>query len=62
MTEKRKTINGEDIIKGMRDLNFEQYIDNIDFYNEKYKRAIKKSETEKPGGVPDPSSDKDDEE
>ena len=39
MAEKRKTINGDDIIKSMRDLNFEQYIENIEYYNEKYKKA-----------------------
>lgn len=39
--EKRKTINGEDIIRSMRELNFEDYLSNIVYYNKKYKQAIK---------------------
>ena len=39
--EKRKTINGEDIIRSMKELNFEEYLSNIIYYNKKYKLAIK---------------------
>lgn len=49
--EKRKTINGEDIIKAMRDLNFEDYLSNVEYYNKKYKEMAKKmpvKETEDP--------------
>ena len=45
-SEKRKTINGEDIIKAMRDLNFEDYLSNVEFYNKKYKE-LKKHSTDK---------------
>ena len=43
-SEKRKTINGEDIIKAMEELNFENYLDHIKFYNRKYKEALRKNE------------------
>merc|ERR1712166_1523797 len=39
--EKRKTINGEDILKAMTDLNFESYLSNLEYYNKKYKEMIK---------------------
>ena len=44
MNEKRKTINGEDIIKAMEDLNFESYLEHVRSYNRRYKEALKKSE------------------
>ncbi len=37
--EKRKTINGDDIIRAMKELNFEDYIVNVEAYNAKYKKA-----------------------
>ena len=52
--EKRKTINGEDIIRSMRELNFEDYLPNIEFYNKKYKSTVK--------GVPEEEVDDDNEE
>lgn len=39
--EKRKTINGEDIIRSMSELNFQDYIENIKYYNKKYKLVLK---------------------
>ena len=39
--QKRKTINGEDIIKAMRELNFTEYIDTLELYNKKYKDCAK---------------------
>ena len=39
--QKRKTINGEDIIKAMRELNFTEYIDTLELYNKKYKDCLK---------------------
>ena len=42
--EKRKTINGEDIIKAMEELNFVNYLDSVKYYNKKYKDVLKKSE------------------
>ena len=44
MAEKRKTINGEDIIRAMTDLNFDQYLSNVEFYNKKYREAVKQNE------------------
>ena len=40
--EKRKTINGEDIIKSMENLNFVQYLEIVEFYNRRYKEILKK--------------------
>ena len=40
--EKRKTINGEDIIKSMENLNFVQYLELVEFYNRRYKEILKK--------------------
>lgn len=56
-TEKRKTINGEDILKSMADLNFENYIPNVDYYNKKYQEMLKKTsgKTGKPGETGDES-------
>ena len=42
--EKRKTINGEDVIKAMENLNFVQYLDLVEFYNKRYKDILKKNE------------------
>ena len=42
--EKRKTINGEDVIKAMENLNFVQYLELIEFYNRRYKDILKKNE------------------
>ena len=44
MTEKRKTINGEDLIKAMHDLAFDQYLPHVEYYNKKYKDALKDSQ------------------
>ena len=42
--EKRKTINGEDIIKSMKELNFQDYLENVEHYNRMYREAVKSSE------------------
>ena len=42
--EKRKTINGEDVIKGMENLNFVQYLDLVEFYNKRYKDVLRSHE------------------
>ena len=52
--EKRKTINGEDIIRSMRELNFEDYLANIVYYNKKYKQTIKGATG---AGVEDPEGE-----
>ena len=41
LAEKRKTINGEDVIKSMRELNFMDYIDNVEHYNKMYRETVK---------------------
>ena len=42
--QKRKTINGEDIIKAMRELNFVEYLEVMELYNKKYRDCLKQSE------------------
>ena len=42
--EKRKTINGEDVIKAMENLNFVDYRELSIYYNKRYKDALKKHE------------------
>ena len=42
--QKRKTINGEDIIKAMKELNFTEYLEVMELYNKKYKDCLKQSE------------------
>ena len=39
--EKRKTINGDDILRAMKQLNFEDYMSCVESYNKKYKNAVK---------------------
>ena len=39
--EKRKTINGDDVLRAMRQLNFEDYIGCVENYNKKYKSTVK---------------------
>ncbi len=39
--EKRKTINGDDILRAMKQLNFEDYIQLVEVYNKKYKLSTK---------------------
>ena len=42
--EKRKTINGEDVIKAMENLNFLEYLELVEFYNRRYKEVLKKTD------------------
>ena len=42
--EKRKTINGEDVIKAMENLNFMEYLELVEFYNRRYKEVLKKTD------------------
>ena len=53
-SEKRKTINGEDILKAMRELNFTDYLDNVEYYNRKYREMHKKDVKE--GSIEDSES------
>ena len=43
MAEKRKTINGEDLIKAMRELSFDQYMPHVEYYNKKYKETLRET-------------------
>lgn len=36
MADKRRTINGHDLIYAMKQLGFERYVENIELYYEKY--------------------------
>jgi nuclear transcription Y subunit beta len=41
MNAKRTTITGEDILKALNKLGFEEYSDMIDEYNGRYKEAFR---------------------
>ena len=44
--DKRKTMLGEDIIKNMRDLNLQDYVPHLEYYNDKFK-AVKEASEQK---------------
>eukprot|EP00735_Rhodelphis_limneticus_P008321 TRINITY_DN21229_c0_g1::TRINITY_DN21229_c0_g1_i1::g.30078::m.30078 TRINITY_DN21229_c0_g1::TRINITY_DN21229_c0_g1_i1::g.30078 ORF type:complete len:134 (-),score=8.53,sp/Q5QMG3/NFYB2_ORYSJ/69.47/1e-44,CBFD_NFYB_HMF/PF00808.18/1.1e-25,Histone/PF00125.19/1e-06,PAN_3/PF08277.7/0.0012,TFIID-18kDa/PF02269.11/0.0095 TRINITY_DN21229_c0_g1_i1:79-480(-) len=46
ISDKRKTINGEDIIDAMRTLGFDNYLDALSVYLERYRDSISKAEKE----------------
>ena len=46
--EKRKTINGDDILWAMNTLGFEKYIDPLKTYLGKYRESVKGEKPEKP--------------
>merc|ERR1711997_922656 len=56
--QKRKTINGEDIIKAMKELHFMQYIDALEEYNRKYKECLKRSEQQEQADAQNPEEGK----
>jgi len=39
--DKRKTINGDDLIQSMHILGFEKYVENLQNYYKSYKKAVK---------------------
>ena len=43
MNDKRRTINGNDLIYAMRQLGFERYLENIQLYYDKYQETCKKA-------------------
>jgi nuclear transcription Y subunit beta len=45
-SEKRKTINGDDIMFAMNTLGFDKYCDNLNLYLKKYREALKFVEKE----------------
>ena len=42
MNDKRRTINGNDLIYAMRQLGFERYLENIQLYYDKYQETSQK--------------------
>jgi nuclear transcription Y subunit beta len=58
MQEKRKTINGEDLLWAMSTLGFDKYVEPLKIYLAKYREAVKgdkpeKKSKDKGGGVAD---------
>ncbi|XP_055595604.1 uncharacterized protein LOC129746129 [Uranotaenia lowii] len=51
--EKRKTINGEDILCAMYTLGFDNYVEPLKTYLTKYRESIKKFERASPDQTPD---------
>ena len=47
--EKRKTINGEDILFAMSNLGFDNYIEPLKIYLQKYRESIKCDTSRAPG-------------
>ena len=42
MNDKRRTINGNDLLYAMKELGFERYLENIQLYYDKYQETSKK--------------------
>lgn len=60
ITDKRKTINGDDLLYSMNVLGFERYIQNLHAYYDKYKNAVKEKENhEKPNNRRQEDGDED---
>jgi nuclear transcription Y subunit beta len=61
MQEKRKTINGDDILWAMSTLGFDKYVEPLKIYLAKYREAVKGEKPEKKGkdrgGVDDEAGD-----
>ncbi|KAL7539783.1 hypothetical protein ACHAXR_010599 [Thalassiosira sp. AJA248-18] len=50
MQEKRKTINGDDLLWAMSTLGFDKYVEPLKIYLSKYREAVRGDKPEKPGG------------
>ena len=50
MQEKRKTINGDDLLWAMSTLGFDKYVEPLKLYLSKYREAVRGDKPEK-GGV-----------
>jgi nuclear transcription Y subunit beta len=62
--EKRKTINGDDLLWAMSTLGFDKYVEPLKVYLAKYREAVKGDKPEKDGkgkGMGDDDDDDDDE-
>lgn len=53
--EKRKTINGEDILWAMSTLGFDKYVDPLKIYLAKYRESVKGEKPDRKGKRDDPS-------
>lgn len=50
MQEKRKTINGDDLLWAMSTLGFDKYVEPLKLYLSKYREAVRGDKPEKSGG------------
>ena len=50
MQEKRKTINGDDLLWAMSTLGFDKYVEPLKLYLAKYREAVRGDKPEKGGG------------
>ena len=50
MQEKRKTINGDDLLWAMSTLGFDKYVEPLKLYLSKYRDAVRGAKPEKGGG------------
>jgi nuclear transcription Y subunit beta len=48
--EKRKTINGEDLLRAMQNLGFDDYLEHLRLYLQRYREFMKGDKTTKGGG------------
>jgi nuclear transcription Y subunit beta len=48
LQEKRKTINGEDLLWAMSTLGFDKYVEPLKLYLTKYREAVRGDKPEKP--------------
>lgn len=53
--EKRKTINGEDILWAMSTLGFDKYVDPLKIYLAKYRESVKGEKPDRKGKREDPT-------
>lgn len=53
--EKRKTINGEDILWAMSTLGFDKYVDPLKIYLAKYRESVKGEKPDRKGKRDDPN-------
>lgn len=51
MQEKRKTINGDDLLWAMSTLGFDKYVEPLKLYLAKYREAVRGDKPEKGGGA-----------
>jgi len=50
LQEKRKTINGDDLLWAMSTLGFDKYVEPLKLYLSKYRESVRGDKTEKTGG------------